>query len=239
MSVSNAWFLTDRGPFIAIGAAKIKGIELSFGDSRRKNDYCAKPIPALSKLRNCNKTYFLPHSGTKAFKTAPYARSFLAHVCRCEHNRPPVDTLSINAHSRAASARHVDPVRAHRRNLFVTLPPWLLRRTTARTSRARARLPPALRLQPSWRAPVRLGFIACATAALSCDRTRCLSAWHCGPPRHRADAEHSKLRSSSKQPPHRRRSACGGSLQTRRPVRPRIPALTSQSSSTDATKYFV
>jgi hypothetical protein len=37
--------------FIAIGAAKIKGIELSFGDSRRKNDYCPKPMVALSKLR--------------------------------------------------------------------------------------------------------------------------------------------------------------------------------------------
>jgi hypothetical protein len=37
--------------FIVIGAAKIKGIELSFGDSRRKNDYFPKPMVGLSKLR--------------------------------------------------------------------------------------------------------------------------------------------------------------------------------------------
>jgi hypothetical protein len=36
---------------LAIGAAKIKEIELGFGDSRRKNHYCEKPMLALSKLR--------------------------------------------------------------------------------------------------------------------------------------------------------------------------------------------
>jgi hypothetical protein len=72
---------------IAIGAAKIKRIELSFGDSRRKNDYCAKPMLALSKLRLASpaKPYFLPLAGLRSDVLKAAIESGAAHpgVQRC------------------------------------------------------------------------------------------------------------------------------------------------------------